>query len=145
MTTTNSGTNGVGALVAAQSATVAPDAASSDQGPTRRKASPQGRKTAKAGRATVAPKQRPSAGQGKADAKTIRRRPAGLPRAKSKAAKILALIQSPKGASLAEIMKATHWQAHSVRGFLSTATKRYNLKLTSVENQSGERVYRIIK
>jgi hypothetical protein len=33
------------------------------------------------------------------------------------------MIGRPKGATLAEIQKATDWEAHSVRGFLSTAAK----------------------
>jgi hypothetical protein len=37
---------------------------------------------------------------------------ASAPRAESKGAKILELIGRPKGASLAEIQKATGWQAH---------------------------------
>jgi len=37
----------------------------------------------------------------------------------SKTAKILDLLKRPGGVALKEIMKATEWQAHSVRGFLS--------------------------
>ena len=37
------------------------------------------------------------------------------PRAESKGAKILELLARSGGATLAEVMKATEWQAHSVR------------------------------
>ena len=46
---------------------------------------------------------------------------------------------------MAEIMKATDWQAHSVRGFLSTAAKKHKLNIESAKNDSGERVYTIAK
>src|SRR5262249_1183798 len=37
----------------------------------------------------------------------------------SKAARIIALLARPQGATLADLTKATGWQVHSVRGFLS--------------------------
>ena len=67
------------------------------------------------------------------------------PRAESKGAEILELIGRPKGATLAEIMKATDWQAHSVRGFLSTAGKKRGIEIASSKNDAGERVYRLKK
>jgi hypothetical protein len=58
------------------------------------------------------------------------------PRAESKGAKILGLIGQAKGATLGQIMQATGWQAHSRRGFLSTAAKQ-GLKITSSRNEAG--------
>jgi hypothetical protein len=69
---------------------------------------------------------------------------ADTPRAESKGAKILELISRPKGASLAKIQKATNWQAHSGRGFLSTAGK-HGLKIESTKTETGDRVYQIKK
>jgi hypothetical protein len=43
------------------------------------------------------------------------------PKPESKGAQLLALIGREQGASLAELRQATGWQAHSVRGFISTA------------------------
>jgi len=42
-------------------------------------------------------------------------------------------------------MKATDWQAHSVRGFLSTSAKKHGLNIESTKSESGDRVYRIKK
>lgn len=65
------------------------------------------------------------------------------PRAESKGAQILELIGRAKGATLAEVMQATSWQAHSVRGFLSTAAKKHRLKIASTRNEAGERTYKL--
>ena len=72
-------------------------------------------------------------------------RKATAPRAESKGAKILDMIARAKGATLAEIMKATDWQAHSVRGFISTAAKKHGVTIESAKNEAGERVYRSAK
>jgi hypothetical protein len=62
----------------------------------------------------------------------------------SKKAIVLELLKRPEGASLKDIMAATDWQAHSVRGFISGAlTKKMGLKVESFKSESGERAYRI--
>jgi hypothetical protein len=62
----------------------------------------------------------------------------------SKAAKVLALLRRPDGAMLKELMKATGWQPHSVRGYLSGAVgKKMGLKLASTKAEGSERSYSI--
>ena len=51
-------------------------------------------------------------------------KPATGAREGSKAAKVLSLLSRPDGASLKELMKATGWLAHSVRGYLSGAVAK---------------------
>jgi hypothetical protein len=58
---------------------------------------------------------------------------------------LLALIGREQGASLAELMQVSKWQAHSVRGFISTAGKKHNVKIASAKNESGDRVYSILR
>jgi len=67
------------------------------------------------------------------------------PRPESKGGTILLLIARAKGATLAEIMKETGWQAHSVRGFLSTAAKKHGLTIDSHKSEDGQRVYKSSK
>ena len=50
-----------------------------------------------------------------------------------------------KGATLNELMSAAGWQAHSVRGFLSTAAKKQGLTIESSRNKDGERFYKLAK
>ena len=62
----------------------------------------------------------------------------------SKTAKVLELLKRPGGARLKEIMKATDWQAHSVRGFLSgTLRKKMGLAVESAKADDGERIYSV--
>jgi hypothetical protein len=56
----------------------------------------------------------------------------------------VALLKRSGGATLTSLMRATGWQAHSVRGFISGALgKRLGLKIDSFKNSRGERAYRI--
>jgi hypothetical protein len=127
------------ATVAAQGAAVAPEKTNSKKAASQKKGAPKGQKAAKGGNPKAAPKKQAKAAKKPAAKKT------GTPRAESKGAKILELIARPKGATLAEIMKATDWQAHSVRGFLSTAGKKHGLRIESERSEAGDRVYRTVK
>jgi hypothetical protein len=61
----------------------------------------------------------------------------------SKKAEVLELLRRKQGATLAEIMNATGWQAHSVRGFISgTLGKRMGLNVESIRGEDKPRTYR---
>ena len=66
-------------------------------------------------------------------------------RSGSKAEKVLELMKRTEGATLAEIAKATDWQSHSIRGFVSGhVIKKLGLKVESTKSEAGERTYRIV-
>jgi hypothetical protein len=65
-------------------------------------------------------------------------------RESSKKALVLDMLRRPDGATLADIMTTTGWQAHTVRGFLSGAlTKRMGIAVESWRNVDKVRVYRV--
>jgi hypothetical protein len=89
-------------------------------------------------------------------AKKQRRKSAQRPPTKAKAkgsergagtkqAKLIALLERAEGATITEIVKATGWLPHTVRGAISGALKkRLGLAVTSIKEERG-RVYRIGK
>ena len=67
---------------------------------------------------------------------------ATAPREGSKTTKVLKLMKREGGVTLKEIMAATDWQAHSVRGFISgTLGKKMGLAVVSTKTENGERTY----
>jgi hypothetical protein len=89
------------------------------------------------GRARIAPS------KAKTGRKALRPKKAAAARHGSKTAKVLDLLQRPGGVILKELIKATGWQAHSVRGFMSgTVGKKMGISVESSARTDGERVYR---
>jgi Protein of unknown function (DUF3489) len=95
-------------------------------------AKPKGGKTAKAKPARKSSRAKKAAVKPKAD------------RANKKT-EVIAMMQRAKGATLAEIMSATKWQAHTVRGFVSILGNKGGEKIESSKNTAGERNYKIAK
>ena len=61
----------------------------------------------------------------------------------SKQSRVVAMLRSPDGTTIAAMMKATGWQQHSVRGFLAgVVRKKLKLKLNS-KKIDGARVYSV--
>ena len=67
------------------------------------------------------------------------------PAHRKQSAKILEMIGPFKGATLAQTMQATDLQAHSVRGFISTAARKRNVTIESSKSEAGDRIYTIAK
>ena len=82
-------------------------------------------------------------------ARQAKKTPKGAKKAKSarvgsKTDQVLDLLKRPGGASAKELMEATGWQPHSVRGFLSgTIGKKMGLAVTSSKGEDGERSYSV--
>lgn len=79
--------------------------------------------------------------------RTAKSRAAKKPAAKpdTKQNIVLAMLRRANGASVAEIIEATAWQSHSVRGFFSGALKkRLKIDVVSAKDaKTGERRYHV--
>ena len=69
---------------------------------------------------------------------------APAPKVPSKLDQVEALLLAPAGASIAELMAATGWQQHSVRGAMAGALKKRGLTISS-DKSDGTRRYSAIK
>ena len=62
----------------------------------------------------------------------------------TKQAQLIAMLRRKEGATIAQIVAATGWQPHTVRGaFAGALKKKLGLTVTSEKVEGGERVYRI--
>jgi hypothetical protein len=70
--------------------------------------------------------------------------PAAAKRPGTKQAKLIDMLKRADGATIAEIVTATGWQSHTVRGAISGALKkRLGLNIVSEKSDTRGRVYRI--
>lgn len=67
-----------------------------------------------------------------------------IPREGTKQATLIAILRAPDGATIAEIMAATGWQSHTVRGAMAGALKKkLGLEVTSEKVEIRGRVYKL--
>ena len=70
--------------------------------------------------------------------------PTRTPRSGTKQAMLIGILERPEGATIEEVIAATGWQAHTVRGAISGALKkRLGIAVTSVKVEGRGRVYRV--
>ena len=126
--------NAVGQFAAETGANVASKKASKAKGASKAKKAAKGAKKAKPSASKKAAK--PASKKASKDAKPARDG--------SKKSIVIEMLKRKNGATLAEIAKATDWQNHSIRGFISgTVGKKMGLMVESTRNDAGERTYKI--
>ena len=134
------------AAVAAQGADVAPKRAASKKAASQKKGAPEASKGAKKATKQAKAEPKEQAKDKVAGKKAAKVKETTVPRELSKKNIVLDLLRRPKGATMAEIAKATDWQNHSIRGFISgNLTKKMGLTVESTKNEAGERTYRVAK
>ena len=161
MTNTETTTTNEAANDAQQGATGAPEKAPSKKGASHKKGAPTGNTGVKGNAPHATPFEEPEApgktrgakmARAKGSKKTVRANKAkGEPNAKAtgervnKKAEVIAMMKRAKGATLPEIMSATDWQKHTIRGFVSILGNKGGEKIESSKNASGDRTYHIAK
>jgi hypothetical protein len=112
---------------AEQGANVASEKPASKKSATKKQSPPKAKKSAKAAKPAKAPAKN------------------GASERSNKKAEVIAMMKRAKGVTLAEIVEATGWQKHTVRGFVSLLGSKGGEKIESTKNAAGERSYRIAK
>ena len=75
---------------------------------------------------------------------TVARQTRHVRRPGSKREQVLQLLKRPNGATLDDIVSATGWQRHTVRGFIAGTLKtKLGLEVESFKTGAGERSYRV--
>jgi hypothetical protein len=96
------------------------------------------------GRAALSARPQPGADDAESASTATDAEPPAPKTPKGKLGALIALLRRPEGATLEEMMEATGWQAHSVRGAIAGAIKKKQ-KLTVTSEKSGNtRIYRIV-
>jgi len=97
-----------------------------------------------AAKKTVPAPKRPRAATAKRPVQ-IKRAKAAVRAGSSKRDRLIDLLAASPGGTIAQMMKLTGWQAHTVRGTISSVLrKRLGLNVVCGPDASGVRVYRIV-
>jgi hypothetical protein len=128
------------AAVTPQGAAVTPASAKGTTKASQKKGAPKAKTGAKTAAKTAPANRKETA------AKQVK--PAAKPRKQeardgSKKGAVIELLRRKEGVTAAEIAKLTNWQPHTIRGFVSTISKKMKLAIESVRNEQGQRVYRV--
>ena len=85
------------------------------------------------------------AGKSAKKAKPAQKVPVKASERSNKKAEVIAMMARAKGATLADIMDATGWQKHTVRGFVSILGSKGGYSIESAKNAAGDRTYKIVR
>jgi len=95
-------------------------------------------------RPKAAPTPKVAAGNATGAAQTAEAATPRRMRENTKQAAVIAMLRRPEGATIEQIVSATGWQQHTVRGtFAGAFKKKLGLEVTSTKDQGADRVYRI--
>ena len=108
--------------------------------------------TALSGQSLIAPHSQTSEGATQyaitaAGCEAIGAKPESTPKHRegTKQSTLIELLKRPEGASLAEMVEATGWQQHTIRGAMAGALKKkLSLNIVSEKTDGQERKYRIV-
>ena len=89
---------------------------------------------------------KPKPNRQKATRKSSKAPPIVAKASDSKLSRLESMLRRAEGATLAQLVEALHWQAHSIRGAMSgSLKKKQGLKIEATKVEGQDRVYRIME